>query len=375
MRKISLLLLCYILFQACVEPFNVSLPITQKILIVDGTITDLPTDQFVTLRISDPKLSNSVVFAVRDANVTVVANDKDVIQLTDRNKDGVYYFPAGFRPSYNVNYKLKIRTKEGVEYESGNEAMVQGPKIDKVYEEFRNDGIVVGNSTAPAHYIYLDTKDPAGVKNNYFWNWRLWERQDYCVTCSGGRYFYNARTRVWECRDEGLEVDYDYACDRSCWDVFYNNELNILNDIYSDGRDIKARLVAKIPYYQYNGALVEITQQSVSATAYRYLKLLVEQGQNTGSLADTPPAALVGNIRNINDPTESVGGIFMVSSTQTQLFWLKRNDVPQGSKNAIGLLGRPANPEPPGPDITRPPLAACNNSKFRTNVKPIGWRD
>jgi hypothetical protein len=374
MRKFALLLLCYILFQACVEPFSVSLPITQKILIVDGSITDQPTDQFVTLRISDPKLSNVTVFPVRDAVVTVTANDKDIIPLTDRNKDGVYYFPVGFRPAYNINYKLKIRTKEGVEYESGSEAMVQGPKIDKVYAEFQNDGIKNGNSTAPAHYIYLDAKDPAGVKNNYFWNWRLWERQGYCVTCSGGRYFYNSRTRAWECRDEGLEVDYDYVCDRACWDVFYNSELNILNDIYSDGKDIKARLVAKIPYYQYNGALVEVTQQSVSATAYRYLKLLVEQGQNTGSLADTPPAALVGNIRNLSNPTESVGGIFMVSSTQTQLFWLKRDDVPQGSKAAIGLLGRPANPEV-SEDPTRPPLAACVNSKFRTTTKPIGWRD
>ncbi len=374
MKKIYLLLIIFCIFQACVEPFNVSLPITQRIFIVDGTITDQPTDQFVTIRLSDPKLSSGVTFPVRDAVVTVLANDKDVIPLTDRNKDGIYFFPIGFRPAYNVNYKLKIRTKEGVEYESGNEAMVQGPKIDKVYVEFKNDGINNGNSTAPAHYVYLDAKDPAGVKNNYFWTWKLWERQGYCVTCSGGRYFYNSRTRVWECRDEALDVDYDYVCERSCWDIFYSTELNILNDIYSDGKDIKGRLVAKIPYYQYDGALVEVTQQSVSPSAYRYLKLLVEQGQNTGTLADTPPAALVGNIRNVSDPTESVGGVFMVSSTQTNLFWLSRDDVPKGSKGAIGLLGRPANPEPAGADITRPPLAACNNGKFRTNVRPIGWR-
>ncbi|MFN3849696.1 MAG: DUF4249 domain-containing protein [Spirosomataceae bacterium] len=366
------LLLSIALMQACVEPYDFAMPITQKILIVDGSITDQPKDQFVIIKIADPKFNTTS--GVKDATVEVIEDNKTVIGLTDRNKDGTYFFPTSFQAKYNVSYKLRIKTKEGTQYESSSEVMVQGPKIDKVYTEFLKDGIPSGNSFSPAHFVYIDTKDPAGVKNNYFWTYRFWERQGYCVTCSAGRYFYNSRTRSWECRDEQLEFDYDYVCDRDCWDIFYNTDLNVLTDTYTDGKAIIGRTVAKIPYYQRGGALVEITQQSVSQTAFRYLRLLIDQGQNTGTLADTPPAALIGNIKNVNDPNESVGGIFMVSSTQTHLFWLDRKDVPINSVNPIGLLGRPANPEVSS-DPTRPPLAACIASRNRTPSKPRGWVD
>jgi hypothetical protein len=376
MKRILFLLLI-LLFQACVAVFEVELPITQRIFIVDGSITDEPIDQSITLRVTDPKINQLTALIVRNATVEVQVNDKELIKLTDRNNTGIYYFPEGYRLAYNTNYKLKIKTQDGKQYESTNESMVRGPKIEKLYYEFKNDGIPTGNnSTNPAHFIYLDTKDPAGVKNNYFWNWTLWERQGWCESCTNGIYVFNNRTRVWECQggtpSNPITESYDYACSGDCWEILYNRDLNVLNDIYSDGKDIKGRTVAKIPLHNSDGALVEISQQSVSETAFRYLKLLISQGQNTGTLADTPPAALVGNIRNINDPNEAVGGIFMVSSTQKQLLWLDRKDVPKGSKSPIGLLGgRQPNPEPGSG--TRPPLAACVNSKFRTNTKPKGW--
>jgi hypothetical protein len=373
MKKIILLLLCYILFQACVTEFEVELPITQQLFIVDGSITDEPIDQYITLRITDPNFSKISALVVRNAIVEVQVNDKELIKLTDRNNEGIYYFPIGFRPTYNTNYKLKIKTEDGKQYESTNESMVQGPKIDKIYAEYKNDEIKIGNNQKiPAHVIYLDTKDPAGVKNNYFWTWTLWERQGWCKTCENSIYIFNAQKKAWECGGPLIDETYDYGCNSDCWEILYSRDLNVLNDIYADGKDIKARVITKIPLYTHQGALIEVSQRSVSKTAYNYLKLLINQGQNTGTLADTPPAALVGNIRNVNDPIEAVGGIFMVSSTQKQLFWLDRKDIPVGLGRPFYLLGgRVPNPEPP--DGLRPPLAACVNSKFRTNVKPKGW--
>ena len=49
------------------------------------------------------------------------------------------------------------------------------------------------------------------------------------------------------------------------------------------------KVAAEIPYYQTNGALVEIKQQRISYDGYQFLKLLKEQGQNTGTLVDTLP--------------------------------------------------------------------------------------
>jgi hypothetical protein len=60
--------------------------------------------------------------------------------------------------------------------------------------------------------------------------------------------------------------------------------------------------------------LIEIKQQSVSPSAYQYLKLLAEQVQNNGSLVDTPPAALIANIKNILNPKEIIAGFFWLQA-------------------------------------------------------------
>jgi Domain of unknown function (DUF4249) len=369
------LFISLLMVQACVEPFTIDIKYTKKVLIVDGSITDQDTPQSITIKQSLPTSSVSTIFPVKDAKVEVLVNDKDIILLTDKGKNGIYFFPDNYKIQYDTKYKLSIKTADGSAYESTTESMARGPKIDSVYAIFKSTGIDNGSGTAAGHYVYLDTKDPKSVKNNYFWTWKLWERQGYCETCTNSKYFYVSRARAWQCVPEAdLIGELDYACEGNCWEVFYSTELNVLNDANSDGRPIVGRLMAKIPFYQFNGALLEVTQQSVSPTAYKYLSLLIEQGQNTGTLADTPPAALVGNIRNINDQEESVGGIFMVASTQTKKMWLPRTDA---DKNAfpVGLFGgRPAQPEVSS-DPTRPPLAACINSRTRTNIKPTGWKN
>lgn len=108
---------------------------------------------------------------------------------------------------------------------------------------------------------------------------------------------------------------------------FYNEDVNIMSDIYSNGKSIQGRLVAKIPFYQYRNALIEVQQYSISQSAFDYYNILINQSQRNGSLADTPPAALIGNVKNISDSNEPVGGIFMVSSKTTKSFTIDRTEL------------------------------------------------
>jgi hypothetical protein len=309
-----------------------------------------------------------------DAIVEIVVNGKDKIQLIDRQKTGDYYLPTGFKPLVNTDYKLFITTKDGKKYESSNERLTTTPKIRDLRVEFKPPEKVKGSYVNGYHQIYLDTQDERGINNNYFWSWRAWEKQVVCLTCDLSKYRYDFRTRVWRCTslDPFEELDYDYPCGQPCWDIFYNSKINVLSDALGDGNEIKNRLIGEIPYLQYSGTLVEITQQCVSQAGYRYMKLLVEQGQNTGTLADTPPAALVGNIRNVNDAREPVGGVFMISGTDTRLIWIDRKDV-QGIVPPGLLGGREANYADLG--FQSLPIIPCTNGATRTNNKPIGWRD
>ncbi len=127
------------------------------------------------------------------------------------------------------------------------------------------------------------------------------------------------------------------------------------------------KLAAEIPYYQTNGALIEIKQQRISYDSYQFLKLLKNQVQNTGTLVDTPPEALVVNIRNLTNPDEKVAGAFMVASVSSVKYWISREDA-NGKASPIGLLGRKPLTSPAGV------LMPCIASRTRTPIKPNGWR-
>jgi hypothetical protein len=374
MKKLITVTLGLFILQSCIEDFKVALPIRQTLLVIDAAITDQAKDQSVSLRLNQPALNATKPEAVLDATVEIIINDKEKIKLIDRQKTGDYFLPSGYKLQTNTDYKLSVTTKEGKRYESNNERLTPTPKIKDLRVEFKAPEKEKGFYGNGFHQIYIDTQDEKGINNNYFWSWRSWERQVVCLTCDLSKYRYDFRTRLWRCTPDNPfeELDYDYPCGQPCWDIYYNKELNVLSDGLGDGNEIKNRLVGKIPYLQYSGTLVEVTQQCVSQVGYRYMKLLVEQGQNTGTLADTPPAALVGNIRNVNDVREPVGGVFMISGTDTRLVWIDRKDI----RGIVppGLLG---GREPNYSDIgfSSLPIIPCTNGATRTNTKPIGWRD
>ncbi len=357
---------------SCVEPFNLKVASNLKILTVDATLTNLPGEQ--TISITESTNFNGSVFAspVLKAKVEIIVDKKERILLTEKT-NGNYALPASFALKTGIGYQLVFQKSDGSKYESSEDKVSSVPVISDVRDNFVIEGIPRGNFFDPASYVYIDTQDPAGEKNNYMWSWRLWERQSVCATCSGGRYFL---TPTAGCRIERgyAELTYDYNCGVRCWEIFSSDELDVFTDVLSDGRKITNKLVAKIPYYSFNGALMEIKQQSISADAYRYLKLLADQVQNNGSLVDTPPAAIIGNIKNVSNPEESIAGFFMVTNVNITRYWLSRVNA-QTKATPKGILGHEYIPEPTGADLTRPPFALCVSSKNRTPQKPEGWVD
>lgn len=366
-----------LIIAACIEPYEIKYDTTKRITVVEATLTDNPLEeQYVSLKESVPASSGFGYFTpIKGAEAELIINNETHIKLEER-ADNLYYVPKSIQILPKTNYALKFKTTDGKIYQSANEALEAINPIDKVYTNLEMNGLERGNTKIPAFYLYVDTKDPKGLGNSYLWTWRLWEHQDVCISCEGGRYIIDRRNgNHCQQREDLLAagVVYDYACDKPCWEIFYNPDINVMTDTYIDGNPIIGRLIGKIPVYQFNGALIEVKQQSVSPSAFRYLKLLIEQSQSTGSLADTPPAALVGNVRCVTDTTESVAGYFMVSSVKKQLFWFDKSQAVSAKVIPLGLLGgRRINFEP---STNMPPMAPCNAIRNRTPVKPEGWVD
>jgi hypothetical protein len=361
----------------CVEPFEADLQYRADLLTVEGTLTDLAEPQVIRLRRVVASERNSTNAPLPGAGVTVLVDGQTRVTFTEQTA-GDYHAPASFRAEAGRTYQLRLRVPGRGEYQSTVERMPAGRPITRVYDSFDAEAIQarsVGTLVVfePGHRLYIDTQDPPNERNFYQWTWTLWENQSVCQTCSQGLY-YPGRGCVF---DASLSDDivYDYQCDRRCWQIIRSQQINAMADTYYDGRPITARQVAVIPYYNSSGALLEIRQQSLTSGAFQYAKLLADQSQNTGSLADTPPASIFGNVSQVTNPNDKAVGYFTAASVSRERYWMDRRNVPIGTR-PIGLLGgRTFSPEPmSGPPI-RPPQAPCTPGGILTPVRPEGWRD
>lgn len=365
-----------LLAQGCVEPFDLGLKNSVTLLTVDGRLTNLNEPQFVRIRRSLPSDEGPLSEAWRGARAEVLVEGTQVLPLTER-RPGDYFLPDGFRAEPGRTYQLRFRNPDGTQYESTPERMPVPKPIERIYDQFDPEAVRVPRFGEipvvwPGHRLFLATQDPADTRDFYNCSWKSWEEIQYCVSC--GQALYSRS--LGECYSPvppPLQLENDYSCERRCWQQFGSSRINLFADTYANGRPIPALPVAQLPYYAARGALVEIELQALTAGAFRYFKLLSDQTQNTGGLADTPPASIFGNVRNANQPSEQLVGYFTVVGLTRQRYWLDRQNVPAGNR-PIGFFGGRA-PSPPAYDPFLPSTLAPCDGPFRTPLMPDGWRD
>ncbi|GAB3549036.1 DUF4249 domain-containing protein [Spirosoma fluminis] len=415
---------------ACVDSFDQTLRGTNDLLVVDGTIINLAEPQLIRInrstadrltgRFGSTPVTKAAVEVVVDSSLRIACHE---------TLDGTYQLPADFKGKVGHAYQLRFTLANGTSYQSDQQIMQAVPTISRVTAKFNPTSLSPGQALdhyfRAGHDLFVDFQDPVSQRNYYRWDWKLYEKQGWCRTCQQGVYaVYNIVPHVYmfpnyyvsggslyeDCfvpvdyHDVGQPTlvtksyQYDYPCRTDCWEILYNYEVNVLDDQNSNGGLIQAFKVAQIPFYTHEPCLVEIRQGSLSVDAYRYFRLLQEQTQRSGGLADAPPTALAGNIHNISSVNEIVVGYFTASAIARFPYWLDRKDavgLPLGSSDPSGpsdlanaelfyaLNLRQPHPEPtyPQPNVriwggpSRPPTAVCKPSDNRTPYKPEGWRD
>jgi len=373
---------------ACVEPYALRAPQVVDLLVVEGTLTDLPEPQFVRLSVSkgDSLTGLPGTQPVDGAQVEVVVDSSQTVALRQTGA-GIYQLPDGFRGRAGRRYQLRFQLRDGSRYASSVETLPAVPPILKVYDRFSPQRISTGPEGVlqAANEVFLDTQDPPGERNQYRWDWTLWERQEICHSCQNGQYYeYDASGKlvdgcIADPRVPGAFYEtyfWDYRCKTHCWEILFSAQLNVFADTFTNGGPLTGWRVARIPFYQNTPALIEIRQSSLTAGAYRYYKLLDDQTQKTGGLADTPPAPLVGNVRNLTNEREVVVGYFTASAVATVRYSIDRRENTGATLGLFEALNqRKPRVEAGSPIRGRPPLTTCEPSTSRTPVKPEGWKD
>ncbi len=361
---------------ACIDPYDSNFGQNNKVLVVEGLLTnDLQNPD--TLKIQYSYYLDGYVYKkpIAGTKASIVTSTGQETKLVSVGTEGGFLPPANFRINATEKYTLKFSLGDGNNYESSPQQMLQTPAIDKVYDVFNptsklsNDGKTVSSNNE----VFVDFQDKVGEKNYYMWRYTHYERLEYCITCDPNTlYKVPSQSCVKNQFNYQRNPAYDYQCLGNCFSIFKSTKANILSDITSDGRLVKGKLVAQIPYYSQTACLVVVQQMSVSPEIYGLNKLLESQSSATGSLADTPAATIVGNIKNLSNSEEKIVGYFGLADIKTNRYWMTREN---SSGQLAYILGHVPEEEPPPPPPAGLPQAPCKQSKNRTPIKPQGWKN
>ena len=379
-RSVTYFVLIFFII-SCVDNLDVVYQLKSKVLTIEGVVSDEIGGTYARIQYSQSDDKNLQIIPVTKCQVEILIDNTTRIQLKEAY-EGTYIPTADFKGQKGKSYQLILKTPEGKTYQSTIEALTPVPPIKKIYQRFNKTGNL--NATgdkliSSTSDIFVDFDDPAETNNYYLWTWKQYEKHNVCATCPQG--YLNSKTL--ECvvvkQQYGTFPSYDYRCAGDCWDIAYNDQINILSDVFVKGRGVIGRPIAKIPFYSEANTLIQVNQYSISKGAFDYYNLLQGISEKTGTLTDTPPAPIIGNIANVNSASEVVVGYFMATGSSSANYSIERTP----NINEATFTSRLDHPLFYEPDLgagspplfeVRAPKQICKEGKNRTPKTPAGWK-
>ena len=304
-RKIlaSFLLLSVGTLISCVDEVQLPIRNPNRILVVEGTITNEPPPYSVKLTYSGTFRSAGILSEesyADQATVTLGDDQGRTVSLLPRG-EGVYQtVDSSFVGTVGRTYTLRVTLSDGKRYASRPEQMRSVAPIDSLSFAFTDINVNANPERFNGYEVYAHFRDPAETDNYYRWLAYGYSQ----VRSTGG-----------SCSLGSPNTCYDY-----CWQANYTNAVRILSDALVNGNRISRQPVFFSPIYTRGPHLVEVSQLSMTREAYQFWKLYQEQQTRVGSILDPLPAPIVGNITNADNPNESALGYFAASAVARRRF-------------------------------------------------------
>ena len=343
---------------------------------IEADISDDPELCKIRITGSANRILSVLAQPVTKAEVYVMDNNGVKTVFKEAVKPlGTYLPPAGFKGKVGGSYKLFVRTLVGDQYESSVETMKAVPEIENTIVRFEAlEQYAKVDPRRAGFTVYLDFKDLPTEGDYYMWNWRHYEKTQFCATCTDGGRFDFVRTLDCVTPRFPSTAILNYRCDGNCWDVTTNNDLNVFADVLTNGQRVVGRQVARLPFDGYGSYYFRLEQRSVTKNTYNFYQSLISSVQSSGSLFDVPAETRFSlNIKSITKPSERVLGIFNVFSVRKRIFNIDRTkNIPDGYTPITFPIPGDTYACPPGTTNCQD-KTPCVEGPTRTKITPEGW--
>jgi hypothetical protein len=318
MNRVSLAVLIIFLFTTCKEKYisPASTPVTGY-LVVDGVINAATGTTNIVLK-RTAKLDSTTIVYEKGATVFVEGENNTKFNLQESSAGN--YSATGLGLNYALKYRLNILTLEGKKYQSDFVSVQTTPPIDSV--SLKQDSL--------GAHIFINTHDPKNNTKYYQWDYNeTWEYHSPFIT-----YFeyYPVNT------PEGIKylirfkdpvlVSFDTSI-ITCWQNDYSKSIITgstislsENKIYLPLNFIPVGSVKLAVLYSIN-----TRQYSLSEGKFQFLQKMKKNNEATGSIFDSQPSELVGNIHCISNPSDPVIGFIDICQIQEKRTFIQNSQL------------------------------------------------
>ena len=306
---------------ACKVPYNPP-PITvnNNYLVVEGII-NISDSTFINLSRTVTVASVSTVKPELKATISIESNTGNSYPLKEVG-NGVY---SG--PNYNLSpanqYRLRIKTSNNNTYTSDFGPTKVTPPIDTVFTQMKPDGL----------YFSVNAHDATGNTRYYRWDFaETWQFTSYYNS------HYTAQGVDTAKNTHIVGVQFPVAVIPRTNDIYHcwgsnSSHLITLNTSAGLSQDVinnqAINFVASSSEKLSIRYSINIRQYALTPDSYSFWTLLQKNTEQLGSIFDAQPSASIGNIHNVNVPTEPVVGYISACSVAQKRIYINYTDLPK----------------------------------------------
>ena len=300
----------------CIKPFDPQIEeMEESYLVVDGSI-DISTGKgnIILTRTQSLDVVNRITYEV-GASVWLETEDGKTIPFIE-TEEGVYTSNLPGLDKEDVT-RLNINTIDNEVYQSDFVPVKISPEIDSISWKADDEGLK----------FFVNTHDP--TNNTRYYRWEYIETAEYNSRFLS-KYIYNANSGEIERRDQ--ENQNIYLCWRNdtSTTIFLGNSSKFEEDLII-GKEI--RTIEPDSWKHRFKYSILARQFALTKEEYDYWQNIKQSTENIGSLFDTQPSNIGGNIRSITNPERPVIGFFSLGSSTEKRIIIHSNELPPNWNN------------------------------------------
>ena len=314
---------------SCYKVYDPQVDTTEKVLVVDGLITNQTDAYHVVLTYARLFNSNGKSTPVSSANVNVTDNLGNSYIFNEIGNGDYKSDSLQFTGIPGRSYKLHIVASDGKKYESDSQRLFPESYPDSVYSEYDNQKILDESTGLKINThgadILIDIRNKADTLSRFRFTSNLIRQYFYIIYpfMEPPIIFYcwqtvNANSNI-NLTDE--EYSLNSASIRKHQICFLDDNL-YCHALYYSYTEHPYTVVLTDFYqtYEIHHRILYFNQYTLNNETYLYYKSLNEQIQSEGKLFDPVAAQLTGNIKCISDPGKSAIGFFEASSVSNSAY-------------------------------------------------------